>query len=495
MQTPPRLRTLGFVLGVFAFVAILLLPAPEGLGAQGMAVLACAALLALWWMTEALPIPVTSLLPIVLFPLLGVMSIQDASAPYADSLVFLFLGGFILALGIERSRAHKRIALLVLRIMGEKPSRIVLGFMLATAGLSLWISNTATVMLMLPIALAVLERTEGGTARGTQGNFAMALLLGIAYAASIGGVGTLIGTPPNIVLAGVMGKLHPELPPIGFVQWMLFGIPLVVLFLPLCWLLLVRVLPFTRLHGVSAIGAVSSLDEELRALGPVSRVERRVLLLFLATALGWIFRVPIEIGTLRIPGLIDVLPQLTDAGIAMSAAVALFLLPTGSGTPLLQWQDVQKGVPWGILLLFGGGFALAEAMRRSGVTLYLGGWIHSMDGVPVLLVIASVCLLLTFLTELTSNTATASILVPVTAGAAVALGQHPLLLALPAALSASFAFMLPVATPPNAIVFSTGQVGIRHMAITGFALNLIGVVLVTALMYALGQYVFAFVIR
>jgi len=269
---------------------------------------------------------------------------------------------------------------------------------------------------------------------------------------------------------------------------------LVALFLPLTWLLLVHILPTTRLKkATSSSLAAMNVQAELAGLGKLRSTEKRVLLVFLCTAAGWIFRAPLDLGGFQLPGLTDVLPQLTDAMIAIAAGVTLFFMPGESGARLFSWNDVQQGIPWGILLLFGGGFSLAEAMRRSGVTLYLGGWIQGMDAVPIVLVVIAVCLLLTFLTELTSNTATASILVPVMAAAAVSLGQHPLLLALPAALSASFAFMLPVGTPPNAIVFSTSLVSIRTMATTGFALNLLGVILVTLLIYAIGLTVFGMI--
>jgi solute carrier family 13 (sodium-dependent dicarboxylate transporter), member 2/3/5 len=490
IQTPVMMRRLGLILGAAVFLIIMLLPEPAGLGREGKIALASAALLALWWMTEALPIPVTSLLPLLLFPLFGVLDMQSAAAPYSDQLVFLFLGGFILALGVERSGLHRRIALHVIRRVGTGQARLVLGFMLATAGLSMWISNTATVMLMLPIAMAVLTRTGGQSEAGMRG-FPTALLLGIAYAASIGGTATLIGTPPNIVLAGVMRKLYPSGPEISFVQWMMFGVPLAAVFLPLVWVLLVRVLPSTRVRIIgSSQRAHISVQQELAALGPMQPVERKVLLLFLLTALGWVFRIPIDVGLFRLPGISDVLPQVTDATIAVTSGVLLFFVNRGRGQRLLTWSDAQSGIPWGILLLFGGGFSLAEAMRSSGVTLYLGGLIQGMHAVPTIVVVLAVCLLLTFLTELTSNTATATILVPVMAAAAVALGEHPLLLALPAALNASFAFMLPVATPPNAIVFSTSLVSIRTMALTGFVFNLMGVLLVALLLYTLGFEVF-----
>ena len=340
VQTPAWLKRAGLVLGLLALIIILLLPAPEGLPWAGKAALASASLLAIWWMTEALPIPVTSLLPLLLFPLLGVMSMQEAASPYADQLVFLFLGGFILAMGVERSGLHKRIALHVIRLTGSGSSRLVLGFMIATAGLSMWMSNTATVMLMLPIAMAVLARMNVADAEETDPHIAPALLLGIAYAASIGGTGTLIGTPPNIVLAGVMRKLYPSGPEIGFVQWMLFGVPLVALFLPLTWLLLVRLLPTTRLKKTpSSSLAAMNVQAELAGLGKLRPTEKRVLLVFLCTAASWIFRAPLDLGGIQLPGLTDVLPQLTDAMIAIAAGVTLFFMPGESGARLFSWND------------------------------------------------------------------------------------------------------------------------------------------------------------
>jgi len=488
--SPPALRRSGLLLGLAGFAFILIAPLPEGLGHDGRSVLACAALMAVWWMTEALPIPLTSLLPVLLFPLLGIMPMQQATSPYADQLVFLFLGGFIMALAVERSALHRRIALTVIDAVGSGPRALVLGFMIATAGLSMWISNTAAVMLMLPIATAVIDHRRRDDPNIAQTRFPVALLLGVAYAASIGGVGTLIGTPPNIVLAGVLRKLYPEAPAIGFLQWMLFGLPLVFIFLPVCWFLLVRVLPFTRITRTNVETNSNALREERDALGSMTMHERTALGVFISTGTAWVFRAPMELGVVRIPGITDLLPWVSDATIAIAAAFALFLLSSGMKSSLLRWKDVQHGIPWGILLLFGGGFALAEGMRSTGVTLFLGAWITHLDTLPLILLIVSVCLLLTFLTEITSNTATANILLPLLSAAAVTLGQHPLLLALPAALSASFAFMLPVATPPNAIVFASSYIGIRQMAGTGLVLNLLGVVLVSMTMYALGLVVF-----
>jgi sodium-dependent dicarboxylate transporter 2/3/5 len=337
----------------------------------------------------------------------------------------------------------------------------------------------------------VITQVRGEQPEGSS-HFAVALMLGLAYSASIGGIATLIGTPPNIVLAGVLSKLYPGAPKIGFVQWMMFGVPIAAVFLPVCWFLLVRVLPASRLGRESGNAAGRpALRLALRDLGPMKRSERLVLAVFFLTALSWIFRAPLTIGSLQLPGLTMIVPQITDATVAMAAALLLFLLPDRDGERLIDWSDIQRGVPWGILLLFGGGFTLAEGMRQSGVTLYLGSWLLGMQGLPLWVSILLVCTLLTFLTELTSNTATATVLLPVLASAAVTLGYNPLLFMVPAALSASFAFMLPVATPPNAIVFSSSFITIRQMATTGLLLNIVGVLLVTAMMYLIGMQVFA----
>jgi len=494
-----KAQTIGLILGPSVFLTVFFFPHPSALSATAQAMTAIAALMTIWWLTEAIPIPATSMLPLALFPLFGVSTMQEAASPYSNHLVYLFLGGFMLALAIERVNLHRRIALNVIRLVGSSPTRLVLGFMLSTAFISMWISNTATMLMMLPIALAVISemakpREDELDHTPAVRSFSVALLLGIAYASSIGGVGTLIGTPPNIVFAGFVRKLYPSAPEIGFFQWMLFGIPLVVIFLPLTWFMITRVvaeIPLTRLHLGKDLAA-DMLVSELRSLGNLSAAERRVLIIFLITTLAWIFRAPLELGAVRVPGLVDLLPGLTDSAVAMIAGTSLFVIPLGkrgSGF-IMNWETVQRGVPWGVLLLFGGGFALADGLERSGITLFLGQQIAGMSAVPVLVMILLVCTLLTFLTELTSNTATATILLPVMASAAVALGQHPFLFMIPATLNASFAFMLPVATPPNAIIFSSTFLTVRQMARAGFVLNFIGIVLVTGLMYLIGFQLF-----
>lgn len=485
------------VLGAVLCAAAVFAPPIGGLSQSTQAMLGVAALMTTWWVTEAVPIPITSLVPLVLFPTLGLTTMSEAATPYAHHLIFLFLGGFVLALGIERTGLHKRIALNIVRVLGGEPKRLILGFMVATALLSMWISNTATAMMMLPIALAVnrnlAERRYGQSdlSLAQRKSMGVPLLLGIAYAASIGGVGTLIGTPPNVILGGVYESLT-EGAELGFFQWMLFAVPLVVVMIPLVWFLLTHwILPLDS-EGWSYGGG--SVREELSALGPVSPGERRVLVIFILTALAWIFRTPIEFGDFATPGLTEIFPELKDSTIAIMAGIALFLVPMGgrdSGA-VMDWKAVKHGVPWGVLLLFGGGFALAVGFESTGVTALVGQAVEGLGAVPVILLILAVCAMVTFLTELTSNTATAAILLPIMASVAAALGHHSLLLMIPVAVSASFAFMLPVATPPNAIVFGSELIEIRDMARAGIFLNLTGIILITIWVVVIGSIVFGY---
>ncbi len=496
-----RMRRLGLVLGPIALLLLLVVPLSPALSPTAHTMIAVAALMTVWWLTEAVPIAVTALVPLVAYPLLGIMPMKDAAAPYANHLVYLFLGGFVLAIAIEESGLHRRIALLVIRVFGTKPTRLVMGFMCATAFLSMWINNTASTLMMLPVALSVTTQvmSEAGSDERHRHSFGFALMLATAYAASIGGVGTLIGTAPNVLMVGVMQKMYPTAPEISFLQWMLYAMPIVLIMLPIAWFLLVRVIPPVSLFRiVMHEGAVkASFAAQRREMGPMSGAERRVLAVFLATACTWMFRVPIEIGSLRLPGMTDLLPWVTDSTVAMGAALLLMVVPTRAAhdeangwNTLVSWERVQRGIPWGVLLLFGGGFALADGLEKTGVTLFLGQQIATLTMLPPFVMVLIVCTLLTFLTELTSNTATASVLLPVMAGTAIALGQHPLLLMVPATISASFAFMLPVGTPPNAIVYSSGYMTIPQMARAGLLLNLVGVFVVGGLMYLIGLDIF-----
>lgn len=474
-----------------------------------MAAAAVTALVAVWWISTAVPIPATSLMPVLLFPILGVMSPREAAEPYADPNVFLFMGGFIIALGIQRWDLHRRIALHVVAVIGTQRSTIVLGFMIASAFLSMWISNTATAMMMLPIALAViaslsdLDETRDAPAKDAS-NFAVALMLGIAYATNVGGIATPIGTPPNIVFRGQLQKLVPGAPEIGFGRWMVMFLPLVVLFVPTVWFLLTRIT--CRFSSAGGAAGRVLVRAQLASLGPMTRPARAMLLVFALTALLWLTRsIPVShdldygwapfVESLFTPA-DGTLPRLraanvSDATVALGMALLLFMIPAGrddSGLPrrLMNWETARQ-LPWGILLLFGGGFSLAAGFESSGLSLWCGQLFARFDIHNPLLLIAGTCLLMTFLTEITSNTAATQVMLPIVARIGDALGASPSLLMLSATVSASCAFMLPVATPPNAIVFGSGHVSMGRMALTGLILNLAGVVLVTAVMYLVAR--------
>ncbi len=460
----------GLVLGPLLCAGCLWLFHPPGLGEQAIAVAACSLWIAVWWISEAVPIPVTSLLPIMLFPVSGALDSAATTAAYGNGTIFLFLGGFVIALALERWGLHRRIALALIGIVGTAMSQLVLGFMLATALLSMWISNTATAMMMVPIGSALIYQVtqELGAQDPLRNRFAKALLLGIAYAASIGGLATLIGTPPNAIFVAVVRELYGI--EIGFAQWMLFASPLALIFLLLCWFYLVE-LRFD-LSGHALPGSRALIERERQALGPMAAEERRVLGVFALAAFFWIFR-----GVL----LVDV-PGINDTSIALVAALLLFLLPARDGQRLMGWAEAGK-LPWGILLLFGGGLAIAAGFAQSGLARWLGDQLSLFSTLNLMLMVALVCLLVTFLTELTSNTATATMMFPVMAALALALDIHPFTLMLAAGLASSCAFMLPVATPPNAVVFAASELRIIDMARAGFWLNLIGVLLICLLIY------------
>jgi len=463
---------------------------------------AVTALVACWWITVAVPIPVTSLLPLLLFPLVGVLPIGSAAAPYANSNIFLFMGGFIIALAIERWNLHRRIALHIVRLVGGSRRTIVLGFMLASALLSMWISNTATTLMMLPIGMAIVtavaELIDGGN-RAEHANFSAALMLGIAYAASVGGVATPIGTPPNIAFQGQFAEMFPAAPRISFGQWTLAYVPLVVVFLPVVWLVLVRIT--CRVSSARLPVGREVVARDLRRLGPIRGPERKVLIIFLLTAVLWITR-SIPFGAtnygwsaclerwLTAEGLLHYPFRagfINDATVALAMAVLLFVIParreaSGHRQFLIDWKTAQR-LPWGILLLFGGGFAIAAAFRDSGLSYWCGVVFANIGISNPLLVVLCTCLLMTFLTEITSNTATTQVMLPILARVSVTMGIHPLMLMLPATISASCAFMLPVATPPNAIVFGSGCIPMSRMVRSGIIINFLGVILVTATFY------------
>ena len=475
----------GTWIGPAIFVLFLLIPAPQGLEPAAWTTAGIGFWMAVWWMTEAVPIPITSLLPLILFPVLDIMPIRDAAAPYANPLIYLFMGGFILAIGMEKTGLHKRIALNLLKRVGTRPDAIIGGFMISGALLSMWVTNTATTMMMLPIGLSIiaLARDKGSSeeAADARSELGPALMLGIAYACTIGGLGTLIGTVPNALVAGFMEENYGI--EIGFVQWMGVGVPLILVGLPLTWWLLTRRL-FHLGHAPIA-GLNDLIGRQMRELGVPSRDEKWVFRVFGVVVLLWMTR----------PLLGDWIPGLTDTGIALAGAIILFLVPaehpgdTWESRFLVTWQDAKR-LPWGILVLFGGGLSLAAAISSTGLAAWLGTLISGISTWPVLLIILSVTMLVIFLTELTSNTATTAAFLPVMASVALGIGQNPFLLTIPATLAASAAFMLPVATPPNAIVYGSNLLTIPQMARTGIWMNLLFTVLMTGMVYFLVQWVF-----
>jgi sodium-dependent dicarboxylate transporter 2/3/5 len=442
--------------------------------------------MATWWISEAVPIAVTALLPLVVLPLSGIAPIADVAVNFGRSTIFLFLGGFFVALGLEESGAHRRVALGIVARLGSQPAQIVLGFMLATWFLSMWISNTSTAMLMLPIALSLLSTArERGADERVMAPLSVALMLAIAYAANIGGIASLVGTPPNLAFTRLFTQLFPSAPEVGFFDWMSFALPFSIVFLLLTWWLLTKVLH--RLPGEQLLGGAEAVSRLRAELGPVRRDEALALGVFATTALLWLTSSGMSFGDAQIPGwrdLLGVRAYADDSVVAVSMAIVLFMLPSSDrpGERLLEWRMASR-VPWAVLLLFGGGFALADGFVRSGLSGWAGGHFEVLSGTHPLVLVVVVSLLLSFLTELTSNIATAEMLLPILATASVALGVDPRLLMIPATISASCAFMMPVATPPTAIVYGTGLVPIRAMVRAGLVLNLIGVVLVTLMLW------------
>lgn len=503
-----HLKTIGIWSGLAAFLLLLLLPAPEGLSPVGMRMAAVASLMAIWWITEAAHIAVTALLPLALFPLLGIMPSQATATSYANHLVYLYLGGFVIALAMEKWDLHKRIALLTIRRIGTRTERLILGFMATTAMLSMWISNTATTMMFLPVSMAVVNQlAESATVRGrsreeaagiVRSAFGSVLLLGIAYAASIGGVGTIIGTPTNVAFVGFASQRFPDLPTITFVDWLMIGLPLVIVFLPIAWLYLCRFGAEVPMSHIQFSASASVIEDELKSLGPTKPEEKRVLVVASSTAILWIFRTDLVLGSFRIPGWNHLMPFpdfLHDATVAMLFAIVLCVWPRkrqrrGSdkaGNTLIDWNTIQHGVPWGVVLLFGGGFALAQGLEASGLAAYIGQSISGLRGMPIWVLFPAVCVFAVLMTEMTSNVATVLMITPILAEAALQLGIHPYLLMIPATIIASFAFMLPVATPPNAIVFSSGWITVPRMFRAGVALDGIALLVIPLMVYVLGR--------
>jgi solute carrier family 13 (sodium-dependent dicarboxylate transporter), member 2/3/5 len=470
-EGPSMRGRLGLLLGPALFLITIAVPPPTGVTAVAWRVAAVTILMATWWVTEAVPLAATALLPLALFPLLGVVSIDAAAEPYANPVIFLFMGGFLIAAAAEGCGLHRRMALTMVRLGGAGPAQLVGGFMAATGLISMGVSNTATVAMVLPMALSVVELVNERTDFTPDAedrdahNFTVALLLGVAYAASIGGLGTPIGTPPNALLVGFMAESFNRR--VGFVEWMAFGVPLVVVGLPLTWLLLTRV--FFPVAADRIAGGREAIAAQARALGRMSRTEWTVAVVTALAAAAWLTQ----------PLLAEVVPGISDAGIAIIAALLLFLVPTGQRGQRALGRDAIGRVPWGVLVLFGGGLSLANGIQQTGLAVAIGKSASAIGTWPIVAVALAVTAIVVFLTELTSNTAVAAALLPVVTSLAVAIRGDPMLLAVPTVLAASCGFMMPVGTPPNAMVYGSGRIRMPEMLRAGFAINLLFIALIT----------------
>lgn len=465
-------QKIGLIGGPIAFISILLFFHPEGLSIEANAVLASVAWVAIWWITEAISIAMTALLPIILFPLSGGMGLSETTTSYGHKYIFLYIGGFILAIAIEKWNLHKRIALSIIKIVGTNITSIILGFMVATALLSMWISNTAATVMILPMGMAIVTQLSDNpnTIKNENTLFGKALMLAIAYSASIGGMATLIGTPTNLVLAGVVQTTFGV--EITFSQWFVFGFPIALILLFVCWKYLTR-FAFT-FEQKSFPGGREEINAQLKSLGKMSFEEKLVLIVFLTTALAWISRSFF---------LVKFIPAIDDTIISICCAVLLFVIPTSKKKQsLLSWEDAVK-LPWGIVLLFGGGLALASGFESSGLATYIGGQLIALQSVPFILLLLILITVVNFLTEITSNIATTAMLLPVLISLAPVLGVHPYYLMIGATVAASCAFMLPVATPPNAVVFGSGYLNMDDMVKKGIWMNLISIIILTAFVY------------
>jgi len=493
MQKKTVLQKIGLFLGPVVFVYLMFMDLEPG-NPVVTRMAAVAALMSIYWITEAIPLFATALLPLILYPLLGIMKGKAITPVYFNSTIFLFIGGFMIALTMEKWNLHKRIALRIIRIVGGSPSMIVLGFMLASAFLSMWISNTATAVMMVPMGLAIILKMEEEFGENDTRKFAVSLMLGIAYACSMGGIATLVGTPPNLSFVRIFEIIFPQAEPVSFGQWMLMGVPIMLIMGAAIWIMLTRIFfrPPSRLKVDRTM-----VSKEYEALGHVSFEEKAVFLVFILTALLWIFRKKLEIGFITIPGWSQILPWpgfIDDGTVAIFMAMTLFFVPVKDETSketTVMGSDVILHIPWHIVILFGGGFALAKGFQATGLSDLIGVHFKWLEDTSIIIVIPAICGSLTFLTELTSNTATAEMILPVLASIACAMKVNPLILMIPATLAASCAFMMPVATPPNAIIFGSGRVKIIEMVMVGFFINILGIAIITAIFYFLGSNVFS----
>jgi|TARA_B100001105_G_scaffold231789_1_gene204740 sodium-dependent dicarboxylate transporter 2/3/5 len=470
-----KAKKIGLILGPALFLITLLWFHPEGLSKEANAILASTLWVAVWWITEAVPIAITSLLPVVLFPLTGGLELAETTASFGHRYIFLYIGGFILAIAIQRWNLHKRIALNIIQIIGTNVKSIILGFMIATAFLSMWISNTATSVMMLPIGMAIISqlRDNPDTIENENQTFGKALMLAIAYSASIGGMATLIGTPPNLILAGIVQETYGI--EITFLKWFMFGLPVSLILLAICWKYLTE---FAFSFKQKAFpGGKSEINKQLKSLGKMSYEEKMVLLIFIGTAFAWITRTFL---------LQKFIPNIDDTIIAVIAGIILFILPASKekSRKLINWKEAVK-LPWGILLLFGGGLALAQGFKTSGLAEWIGGQMTLLEGASLFILLLFLITLVNFLTEITSNLATTAMILPILAPLSLVIDVHPFILMVGATVAASCAFMLPVATPPNAVVFGSGYLRIPDMVKSGIWMNLFSIFFLTLMVYFL----------
>ena len=480
-------KYIGLFLGIIFFFVILLFTDLKPGHPEVTRTLAVALLMATWWVTEAIPLSVTALVPLILFPMLGILDGKEVSTQYMNHIIFVFVGGFVMALAMEKWNLHKRIALKILMFVGVSPGRILLGFMFATWFLSMWISNTATTMMMIPIILSIIVSLEESIGRKSISSYATGLFLAIAYTASVGGMSTLVGTPTNLVFPKTLTLLYPGAPDISFANWFFFALPVSVLMFIGIWLVIYFIYrPRTKWTGINQ----EHFREQYKSLGKASYEEKIVLVLFVLLALLWIFRADIEFDRFTLPGWASIFGSprfINDGTVAILISVILFIMPAKSGESkrIMDWKTARK-LPWNIVLLFGGGFALALGFQSSGLAVWFGEQLSWTKSIHPYLIMATIVTMMTFLTELTSNVASTQMLLPIFAALAVSSGNNPIMFMVPATLASSLAFMLPTATPPNAIIFGTERIRIKTMVRTGFLLNMMGILIVVLITWLLG---------
>ncbi|MEI7499659.1 MAG: DASS family sodium-coupled anion symporter [Bacteroidota bacterium] len=474
----------GMIGGIVFLLVMLLLPLPAGMSPAARNAGAVALFMAFWWITEAIPIYATALVPMALFPLLGILPAQETAVNYGDDLILMMISGFFLAKAIESQNLHKRIALLLIKALGTSRPRILLSIMIGTAFLSMWIANITAALMMLPVGLAIITQEE---THSTGSKFGTAIMLGIAYASSIGGTATLIGSPTNLIFSGMMTKIFPLAPYFNFYSWLKVGIPILLIFLPLIWYYLVR---YFKIKG-SIPGNRELINSELKALGKMSAGEKRVTCIFLFTTLGWIFRNDLVIDQFIIPGwsnLFGMKEYVSDSTIGMFSAMLLFMLPAGNSKRLLDWKTAGS-IPWGVGIIVGGGYAMAESFKTTGLAGWLGGQLAFVSHFPMLIVLFIVVAAILLFTEMNPNTATANIFLPVLAGMAVAGNINPMLLMIPATFACSFVFIMPAGTGPNTVIFASNKLTVPDMAKCGIWLKVISIVLLPLILYFLMTFV------